>query len=376
VIVGSDRSISNRGDGSYTVDSTGDQILHQRGTTLIGGANQTSPVIACLHDNRPGSEYEPALTAIQVNSSSVSVGSTYGSISGPGSGSDLRIATYGNLVWDSTNSRLIAAWRSNGAYTHLRFVTNSGTTLTIGSRIEIDTRQSNNSYSNFNLVWSDSANHAVVFHYYSSDFPVVARVIDSSGAAVGTYTPIENTLNNASASYNVDSVILDVDKDIIVYRVRIIYEGSYHYAYHASRVDASGGFKTLTSPGYPIKYVDEGTNNYRVYDPVGNIGFHYDTYNNIIQAPYTSSANSNFPYNSTINVGTTYDFLGIADNTVTSGQTVTVNLAGSVDQNQTGLIAGATYYTGSSGALTGGSGDRKVGKALSATAILITSAND
>ena len=66
--------------------------------------------------------------------------------------------------------------------------------------------------------------------------------------------------------------------------------------------------------------------------------------------------------------------IGIAQNSAINGASVTVKLPYQIDTNQTGLTAGSTYYVSNAGALTTTStGNSLIGKALSATNLLITS---
>lgn len=75
---------------------------------------------------------------------------------------------------------------------------------------------------------------------------------------------------------------------------------------------------------------------------------------------------------------TTGNFLGIAQNTVSGGETVVVGVDGFVDPNQSGLTAGETYYAQADGSLSltpGGGFPTPIpaGTSLSATKILIRS---
>lgn len=66
------------------------------------------------------------------------------------------------------------------------------------------------------------------------------------------------------------------------------------------------------------------------------------------------------------------NFVGISQSTVSTAQDTTVGLIGSIDSNQTGLIAGEAYYINSTGTLTTQSTDNVyAGVALSATELLI-----
>ena len=66
------------------------------------------------------------------------------------------------------------------------------------------------------------------------------------------------------------------------------------------------------------------------------------------------------------------NFDGFAGFAASSGNAVGVNLEASIEENQSGLTPGSTYYLDSDTALTTTStSNQKVGKALSATALQV-----
>jgi hypothetical protein len=86
-----------------------------------------------------------------------------------------------------------------------------------------------------------------------------------------------------------------------------------------------------------------------------------------------STAGQIYTSNATNNNEFANNFVGFAANSASSSQSVTVNLTG-VDNTQTGLSAGYTYYlSNTSGAIStsAGSQSRKVGLAVSSTELLI-----
>jgi hypothetical protein len=67
-------------------------------------------------------------------------------------------------------------------------------------------------------------------------------------------------------------------------------------------------------------------------------------------------------------------FIGIAQSTVSDGESVGVKMLGDVDTNQSGLTIGTTYYLETNNNLETSAGSSKalVGKAVAADKILIT----
>lgn len=369
--VASNRAVTERGS-EYLVDNQSDQTLWTSGTALYGAANQTSPVIFCFHDNKYAGDgdYYPALTAIQINSGSVSVGATTNNLNSQ-SGSSGRIS-YPSMVYDSTNTRMIIAWKENGGRQSIRYATTSGTTLTVGSRINPNLTRDNGSTVDFNLTYSPDADHCVAVYYYSSTANKVARAIDNAGSPVGSYIVLENGTNNTDANVDRQQLIYDSDKQQILLKGQTQIHSSNHYAYYVLKVNSSGGLSLVTPVASPI-FIATTDNSFRNNNSKGRMGAVYDTYSNTVYGGIVTDADGD-PRVFTVTVGTTYDFLGIADGSASDGGAVTVNLAGSVDENQSGLVVGSTYFTDNNGALAL-SGDKKVGKALSSSAILITEGN-
>ena len=66
-------------------------------------------------------------------------------------------------------------------------------------------------------------------------------------------------------------------------------------------------------------------------------------------------------------------FIGFSNSAYTDGQTATINVSG-IDDNQTGLTIGSTYYVQLDGTVgtTAASPSVKAGKAIKATEILIS----
>jgi hypothetical protein len=70
---------------------------------------------------------------------------------------------------------------------------------------------------------------------------------------------------------------------------------------------------------------------------------------------------------------TSENYIGISSSGVSDGQVVTVHTQGMVDDNQTGLIAGQTYYVQTNGTIstTAGSPSVIAGTAISATELIV-----
>lgn len=104
----------------------------------------------------------------------------------------------------------------------------------------------------------------------------------------------------------------------------------------------------------------------------------YDTNADRLAVAYRDQANSNHIFGSILKLSSTdltaSNFLGFSNGAYTNGQTATIQTTGNVDDAQTGLVIGSTYFVQSDGTL-GTTASPLVsvtaGKAIAATKILI-----
>jgi hypothetical protein len=68
------------------------------------------------------------------------------------------------------------------------------------------------------------------------------------------------------------------------------------------------------------------------------------------------------------------NYIGVADAAYSDGATATIQILGSIDDAQTGLTTGSTYFVADDGSLSTTNNGRKIGRAISATEILIDTA--
>jgi hypothetical protein len=68
------------------------------------------------------------------------------------------------------------------------------------------------------------------------------------------------------------------------------------------------------------------------------------------------------------------NYIGVADAAYSDGATATIQILGSIDDAQTGLTTGSTYFVADDGSLSTTNNGRKIGRAISTTEILIDTA--
>ena len=102
-----------------------------------------------------------------------------------------------------------------------------------------------------------------------------------------------------------------------------------------------------------------------------------DTTNGTIYIPHQAPASATPSYALSVqalSVSDASSFLGISQDTVTSGNTHEVTVIGGINENVSGLTAGSRYYVGGDGSLQTTDNGNKIGKALASNKLYIDSA--
>ena len=102
----------------------------------------------------------------------------------------------------------------------------------------------------------------------------------------------------------------------------------------------------------------------------------YDTTADKFVSMYRNSTDQKIGY--TLYSGTSTNsgsWIGVAAEAISSGSSGKITLIGGINESQTGLTAGSTYYVAEDGTLQTGSTAVKVGRAVSATKLYVTEGN-
>ena len=105
----------------------------------------------------------------------------------------------------------------------------------------------------------------------------------------------------------------------------------------------------------------------------------YDSLNKKVVIVYADNGNSYYGTSVVYSVSgpvtnlTSENFVGISDGSYTNGQTATIQLAGSVDDAQSGLTPGSKYYVQGDGTLSTSAGSPSVfaGTAVANTKLIV-----
>ena len=249
------------------------------------------------------------------------------------SGATLEISA----TYDSSNGKVVIAYRDQGNSNRGTAIvgTVSGTSITFGSAV---------------LYHSNTVNH-VSATYDSSNNKVVIAYQDEANSDYGT--AIVGTVSGTSISFGSAVVFESSDCDSIA----AIYDstnGKVVIAYRDDGDSKKGKAVVGTVSGTSISF---GTPVVFKSDYASIQGIAFDSANGKSVISYIDVNNSNygtaivFSATSFVTNVTAENYIGIAAESISDGQTGKVNIIGGVNSGQTGLTTARTYYVQQDGTL-------------------------
>ena len=344
------------GSLSGTTMSFGTAVVFSSSSTLdksVTYDTSNSRVVVGYRDN--GSSGHGTAVVGTVSGTSISFGSaTVFSNTGA--------ATVISAAYDINASKVVFAYSdSNSPYTGLGTSivgTVSGTSISFGSEVVFDS--------------SGAANH-VSAAYDASNGKVVICYSDTGDAGKGK--AIVGTVSGASISYGTVVVYetSETGPQKIVYapnvgRVVIFFRD------HANSLERSAIVGTVSGTTITFDTKENfGTSRSDYFAPA------YDAESGKVVLAYEDQGNSRYGTALVMTVGgdvpnlTAENYIGIASNGYADTQTATINAKGFVDDNQSGLTAGQSYYVQTDGTLSTTAGDPEVfaGTAVSANKLIV-----
>ena len=342
-----------------------------------------------------------------------------GTVSGTGIslGSEAQFTAQGNVftqgaTFDSNSNKVVIGFKDagNGNYGTAVVGTVSGTSISFGTPVVFESAGSYNISSSF-----DSTNNKVVFTYRDADNSnygtAIVGTVSGTGISFGSATAFTSS---AATNYMVNAYDPDQQKTIVAYansgssnvgeaRVGTVSGTSISFgdainfdtpasgnaasyvgiAYDTSNdkiviVNSNGGFSVVTGTvsGSTITFgsdfvIDTATSG--SYSAVV-----FDSSNNKLVVTHADSGNSNYgtAYVLTLGSGinlTSENFIGFAEDTVATGQPVTINTKGAIDENQSSLTPAQQYFVQTDGTLGKSADDPSVvaGTAVTATKLIV-----
>jgi len=267
--------------------------------------------------------------------------------------------SYTNPTFDSSNNKIVICFRHGSTDKGYAVVgTVSGTSISFGTEVIFEDAATTSYLSPI----FDSSNNKVVIVYTDNANSVYGTAIVGtvSGTSISFGTPV---VFESDASYQTSGTF-----DSNANKVVVAYRDSNDSGYSKIIVGTVSG--TSISFGSPIVF--EAASSYPAYT-----GVIFDSFNNKVVIAYRDGGNSNYGtsivfQNESINL-TSENFIGIASNGYASGQAATINAKGFVDDNQSSLTAGQSYFVQTNGDLGTTAADPSVfaGTAVSATKLIV-----
>ena len=247
-----------------------------------------------------------------------------------------------NATFDSTNNKVVISWQdtASGNYGLAAVGTVSGTSITFGSVVAF-----NSAGTLSNGITFDSTNSRIVIAYRdggnaykgSASVGEVSGTSISFGSKVDFYSGSGQVFYVTAAydSFNQKVVVAYQDGGNSYYGTAVV--GTVNTSNNSISFGASGVFESAGS-SY-IESTFDSTNNKVV------ITYRDDGYGD-------SGTAATFRPNSISRTLTSENFIGISDGSYTNGQTATIQLTGAVDDAQSGLTPGQSYYVQHDGTLS------------------------
>ena len=266
--------------------------------------------------------------------------------------------SYVSAIFDSSNNKVVIAYRDDddGGNGQAIVGTVSGTSISFGSAVMFETTNPLRISATF-----DSSNNKVVIAYYDNESSLnygKAVVGTVSGTSISFGSPV--TFESASINFPSVTYVSDIQKVVIAYQ-----DGG-NSNYGTAIVGTVSG--SSISFGSPFVF-NSGSSSYNHVT--------YDSNNKKVVISYRDGGNSSYGTAILANYLTTNltstNFLGFSNAAYTDGQTATIQIAGAVDDAQSGLTTASVHYVQNNGTLSTSAGTPSVeaGLALSATEIAI-----
>ena len=333
--------------GTEVVFESASTQLYEGGITFDSSNNK----VVISYKDLGNSNYGTAIVGT-VSGTSISFGSpvVFNSNNTPNMG----------IVYDSTSEKVIVCYRDygGGAVGRAKVGTVSGTSISFGSAA---TFQSNDVTSIVPVF--DSTNNKLVVAYRDLSNSDICR------AAVGTVSGTSISFGSAVNVYSAGIQYTTAAYDSNAGKVVISFEDMYNNNRYGTSVVATVSDTTL-SIGSTVVWNPAQTT---------HLTSIYDSSNKRVVIAYNDGGNSSkgtavvFRNAYTETNLTSTNFVGFSDAAYSDGATATIQVAGSVDDAQSGLTTAKTHYVQNDGTLstTAGSPSVEAGTAVSATQIIV-----
>jgi hypothetical protein len=261
------------------------------------------------------------------------------------------------MTFDSSNNKVVIAYRDNGNSNYGTAVvgTVSGTSISFGTPVVYESAT-----IEYNGIAFDSSNNKVVIAYAdggnSNYGTAIVGTVSGTSISFGSATVYESAQaqkTGATFDSNAGKVVI-----------------SYEDGGDSDKSKLVVGTVSGTSISFESPVVFESSGSYGHFRNVFD-----STENKVFISMRSSSAAQGIVFqNASVSTNlTSSNFLGFSNAAYTDGQTATIQIAGAVDDAQSGLTTASVHYVQTDGTLstTAGTPSVEAGLALSATEIAI-----
>ena len=293
--------------------------------------------------------------------------SIVGTVSGTSISFGTKVAFYNsgtvfdyNIAYDSGNQKVVITYQAGGNSNYGTAIvgTVSGTSISYGTSVVFESAS-----SSYNNIVYDSSNQKVVIAYMdvgNSEYgTAVVGTVSGTSISFGTPVVFESASVNASQS-------TQITYDSSNGKVVIAYRDGGNSNYGTAIVGTVSG--TSISFGTPLVFESSNTDFYAIT---------YDSSNEKVVIAYRDIGNSSYGtavvFSSISFNLTDQNYIGIAAEAIANGQTGKITVVAGINEGQTGLTTGKTYYVQSSGGISTVASSPSVvaGTAISSTKIVV-----
>ena len=265
-------------------------------------------------------------------------------------------AAFTSASFDTASNKVVISYKDNGNSSYGTSIvgTVSGTSISFGTKVVFESASTRYTSTVF-----DSANGKTVVAYADlvNSFHGTAVVGTISGTSISFGSPVvfeAASIFSLSATY-----------DVAAGKVTVAYQD-----------DGNGQDGTLISGTVSGTSISFGTAAVFETDATTHISSTFDSSSNKVVVAYAASSNGisvvhQNAYSST-NL-TSENYIGLASNGYPDTAGATIDVQGAINDRQSGLTAGQSYYVQTDGTLTTTAGDPSVfaGTAISATKMIV-----
>jgi len=262
------------------------------------------------------------------------------------------------ITFDSNSNKIVIGYRDSGnsSYGTAIVGTVSGTSISFGSEVVFESA----SVSNPSPAFDSNSNKVVIAYRDNGNSNYGTAIV---GTVSGTNISFGTAVVFKEANSTRMSTVFDTNQNLIII--------AYRNGGDSNNVNTVVGTVSGTSISFGSS------------TRIGGVGAEYvsatfDTSNNKAVISYVDNGNSNYGTAAVFEAGipinlTAENYIGLAASGVPDGKAAKINLKGAVDENQSGLTAGQSYYVQTDGTLGTTPADPSVfaGTAVSANKLIV-----